>query len=542
MPHNPMTSSWVKQGKPSEAQNISLIVGLKVEQENLAALEKFFWEVSNPKHEKYGQYKNNAELAEMLAVPAVRVNLVKEYFEKAGAIAEVNVHYDAIKVNMRASLAEKALNTEIYWFSHMNAKDTMIMRASSAYHLPRDIEEHVTIVGELLQFPRIAAPKVAEAVSTGNVSSGWSTGCGTSCGTTFVTPKILSERYGFPYTVSNQKAANGNTMAVAEFQTQYYKQTDIDSFNSACGTTVSVDTLIGKNFNTAGVEAELDIEYMAAVAPSVPLTVINNVQYSLLDWVNQISALDILVHSVSYGNDEAQQTSTSYMTQCNTAFMKAGAKGISILFASGDQGVCGREGCGLFGTGAFHPDFPAGSPYITAVGGTDFVTKSVVGAEQAWSSGGGGFSDTFDIPSYQASAVAGYLANPSADLPPSNLWTSTGRAYPDVAALGGTVNYYCVATGGRFGGVAGTSASSPVVAGIFALLNGLRLNANAPAMGFLNPFIYENCGSFQDVTVGSNPDSGRYGFTAVSGWDPATGCGTPSYGALAAKAMAAYTK
>merc|ERR1719161_2858628 len=100
-----------------------------------------------------------------------------------------------------------------------------------------------------------------------------------------------------------------------------------------------------------------------------------------------------LVHSVSYGNDEKQQTSVEYMNTCNDAFKKAGAAGLSILFASGDQGVCGREGCGIFRF-HFHPDFPAGSPYITAVGGTDFLGSSI-GEETAWELSGGGFSDTF---------------------------------------------------------------------------------------------------------------------------------------------------
>ena len=85
----------------------------------------------------------------------------------------------------------------------------------------------------------------------------------------------------------------------------------------------------------------------------------------------------------------------------------------------------------------FKPDFPAASPYITAVGGTDFVTKSVVGDEKAWVAGGGGFSDDFAIPAYQAEAVAAYLSQP--DLPPKDLWNSTGRAYPDVSALAGQV-------------------------------------------------------------------------------------------------------
>lgn len=240
--------------------------------------------------------------------------------------------------------------------------------------------------------------------------------------------------------------------------------------------------------------------------------------------------------SVSYGNDEAQQSSTEYMYTCNSAFMKAGARGISILFASGDQGVCGREGCGIFKF-RFKPDFPAGSPYITSVGGTDFL-NSDIGEEMAWQSGGGGFSDTFAIPDYQKDAVAAYKSNPDAHMPPQAYWNNTGRGYPDVSALGGTKTPYCVATGGSFTGVAGTSASSPVVAGVFAKLNGLRLAAGKSALGFLNPFIYKNPSGFQDVTHGINKASRNYGFTACKGWDAATGFGTPDYEALAKLAMA----
>merc|ERR1711920_665282 len=231
---------------------------------------------------------------------------------------------------------------------------------------------------------------------------------------------------------------------------------------------------------------------------------------------------------------------TQYMLTCNTAFMKAGARGISILFASGDQGVCGRSGCGLFTHSRFHPDFPAASPYITAVGGTDFA-GSDIGDETAWKSGGGGFSDTFEQPSYQKDAVAQYLASKDANFPPQNLWNRTGRGYPDLAALGGQKNPYCIATGGRFAGVAGTSASCHVAAGIFSKLNGLRLAAGKPAMGFLNPFIYQNPQAFQDVTSGVNTGSPtrKYGFKAIKGWDAATGLGTPDFEALSKAAMAA---
>ncbi len=275
---------------------------------------------------------------------------------------------------------------------------------------------------------------------------------------------------------------------------------------------------------------------MKAVTQGVPLTVIYSTTYSLLNWANNLMDLDDppLINSVSYGNDERQQTSVAYMESVNTAFMKAGAMGLSILFASGDQGVCGREGCGVGARKRFKPDFPGGSPYHTSVGGTDFYGDTI-GEETAWRSGGGGFSDTFPIPDYQAEAVASYKKDLAAAglLPDASLYNDTGRGYPDVAALGGQKAPYCINIG-RWAGVAGTSASCPVVSAVFARLNGILVGQNKAPLGFLNPFIYSHPEGFQDVTHGINSDKQSDGFTAIKGWDAATGHGTPNFEALAA--------
>merc|ERR1711937_154743 len=385
--------------------------------------------------------------------------------------------------------------------------------------------------------------KPKDLVGVGKGKGQWPDTCASKTCSGLVTPAVLSARYRHPNATGSEEPVEGNSMAVAEFQGQTYKQTDLDTFSSSCAVPQGVDNNVGDALSTvrSGVEAALDVEYMKAVAPDVLLSVVYNSKYSLLDWCTQITNLDNspLIHSVSYGNDERQQSSDAYMFSANTAFMKAGAQGLSILFASGDQGVCGREGCGggIFGGAKrFKPDFPAGSPYITAVGGTDFLSYTV-GEEQVWSAGGGGFSDTFAIPAYQADAVAAYKARSDADLPDASYWNNTGRGYPDVAALGGQKTSYCVRAT-LFEGVAGTSASCPVVAGIFARLNGLRLAAGKPALGFLNPFIYQNPQAFFDVTVGKNNANQKDGFTATEGWDPATGFGTPNYDELAKAAMA----
>jgi tripeptidyl-peptidase-1 len=538
--YNAETSMWVKQESPSADHAVTLTVALRLDLERRNELERIFWEVSDPGHVNYGKYRSVAEIAEVLAVPQNQLDTVTSYFVQAGATsAVVSATRDTIKLTIPAAAAEAALHTKLHHFTHAEHTQVRIVRASQQYALPEHVAEHVSLVGELLQFPRLPLKSLRNLSAN---ASTWPNGCESASCANLVTPAVLAQRYKIPTSTSQNGAAN--SMAVAEFQGQYYKDTDLASFKQSCHRDVTVATNVGKNEESAGVESELDIEYIKSVAPEIPLTVVYNAQYSLLDWANQITNLESspLVHSVSYGNDEVQQSSTQYMYTCNTAFMKAGVKGLSILFASGDQGVCGRSGCGLVTHSRFHPDFPAASPYITAVGGTDFAVAGTIGDETTWKSGGGGFSDTFAQPDYQKEAVTAYLADSAANFPPQDLWNKTGRGYPDLAALGGQKNSYCVATGGRFAGVAGTSASCPVAAGIFAKVNGVRLAAGKPAMGFLNPFIYKNPSAFFDVTSGTNSGAKTCGFTAVKGWDAATGFGTPNYEALAKAAMAAVEK
>lgn len=223
------------------------------------------------------------------------------------------------------------------------------------------------------------------------------------------------------------------------------------------------------------------------------------------------------VASVSYGNDEVQQTSVAYMESVNAAMQQLGARGVTVLFASGDQGPCGRSGC----SDVYHPDFPAASPYVTAVGGTDFAAAGVIGDEKAWVDGGGGFSNTFAAPQYQTAAIAAYVKTAGAAMPPQAKWNATGRAYPDVSALAGEQNPYCMSVGSLMGiSVAGTSAATPVVAAMIGRLNAVRLASGGKPLGFANPWLYSKAapgGGFHDVTQGTITGGGSDGFPAVKG-------------------------
>ncbi|KAH8705213.1 putative protease S8 tripeptidyl peptidase I [Talaromyces proteolyticus] len=252
------------------------------------------------------------------------------------------------------------------------------------------------------------------------------------------------------------------------------------------------------------------------------------------------------VISVSYGGAEDAVPQYYYERQCNE-FMKLGLRGVSIFFSSGDSGVASRNGC-LGNSTIFNPGWPASCPYITSVGATKLpenrtVTDPEVAANDPaghpYSSAyatGGGFSNIFGIPDYQADAVANYFEKHNPPYPYYNgsklgenggLYNRSGRGYPDVSANGDNIAVY---VNGESSFSGGTSASSPIFASIVNRIIDERIAAGKSGpLGFLNPILYKNADAFNDITEGTNSGCGTDGFSTAPGWDPVTGLGTPNY-------------
>lgn len=249
------------------------------------------------------------------------------------------------------------------------------------------------------------------------------------------------------------------------------------------------------------------------------------------------------VISNSYGDDEQSVPYKYAVRACNLIGL-TGLRGITVLESSGDLGV--GAGC-LSNDGKnktqFDAIFPATCPYITAVGGTQAVTPEI-----AWTASSGGFSYYFPRPWYQRKAIETYLGllDDSTKQYYSQYTNFEGRGFPDVAAHSLLPDYQVVG-GGELQRSGGTSAASPVFAGIIALLNDARLSAGKPTLGFLNPFIYyAGYKGLNDITggksIGCNGVNGQTGGTVpgggvvpgaawncTTGWDPATGLGTPDF-------------
>ena len=255
----------------------------------------------------------------------------------------------------------------------------------------------------------------------------------------------------------------------------------------------------------------------------------------------------------------ANMTSAEYVKRVNHEYLKLALQGTTMVISSGDAGAPGRTNEECDDSRPVNPAFPGSSPYVLSVGATyvpadhrngSYTTplcqhygcitstdeKSIRYDRMGWTAGGG-----FDLyqnrtPWWQRSAVAGYLGS-GVPLPPQ--FHRSGRAYPDVAALG----HSCpTVLDGRVEGVDGTSCSAPLVAGLLAALNAEARSQGRPRLGFANPLLYlvqsQHPACFRDVVDGYNWCTEmqccerRFGFSAAAGWDPVSGLGTLDVGCL----------
>ena len=368
----------------------------------------------------------------------------------------------------------------------------------------------------------------------------------------FNTPKSLRALYGVGTTLGNLSSVK---QAVTGFLNQKYSQSSLQSFyRDFCGKSTGFSCGEGNDASKvrcvgdacagiAGTESMLDIEYITALGANVKTEFwgfsgnnpYNKQQEPFMKWlytVGNTSDADVpKLFSTSYGEDETS-VPVAWQTRTNNEFIKCAARGISLLFASGDSGAAGDNGCAGPNSDIFVPQWPSGSPYVTAVGGAS--GGSPTSPESVAGLSSGGFSNKWGRPAWQKDATAAYL-NGGTKLPDKSHYNSTGRGFPDIAAQ--AVNFVIVSVGGiPLPGVSGTSCASPTAAGIFGLLNDIRGSAGKAPLGFLNPFIYQNAAAFNDITKGSNNGCGfsSPGFPAAKGWDAATGLGSPNFPALKA--------
>jgi GNAT superfamily N-acetyltransferase len=286
-------------------------------------------------------------------------------------------------------------------------------------------------------------------------------------------------------------------------------------------------------------ETTLDVEWSHAMAPEADIVLLTSPvnetegtaglgdflkleQYALNHNLGNVI-------SQSWGATENTLQTTAgrkLVAEFETFYARAARHHVTILASTGDTGSQNAKnaaGTEFYTTPTVN--FPASSPYVTAVGGTALTMRSGTWSSEAvWNdgtgAGGGGISQLFTEPSWQKKL-------------PTKVQTQlkSHRGIPDIswnASPETSILIYITDDGlASWDPIGGTSEGAPQWAGLVADID----QARHSSIGWLNPTIYSLIGHqntyFHDIVQGNNAFDGVAGYSAATGWDPASGLGTP---------------
>ncbi|MCO6003565.1 putative Ig domain-containing protein [Actinoallomurus purpureus] len=314
-------------------------------------------------------------------------------------------------------------------------------------------------------------------------------------------PTQLQSAYALP----SSSAGSSQTVAVVDAYDDPNAESDLATYRSqyglaACTSASGCFKKVNENGGSSlpsadsgwAEEESLDLDMVSAVCPNCHILLVEATQPSTDDLgtaVNTAVSLGAKYVSNSYGGSEDSSDTSTDSSYFNHP-------GVAITVSSGDDG--------------YGVEYPAASQYVTAVGGTSLsqASNSRGWSESAWSGAGSGCSSYDPKPSWQTDSGCSRrsVADVSAVADPN-----TGLAVYDTYQTGGWLV------------VGGTSASAPIIAGVYAL-------AGPPASGaYPSSYPYAHSSALNDVTSGSNGScSPSYLCTAGSGYDGPTGLGTPN--------------
>lgn len=552
-----------------------------------------------------GQFLTPEQFRSRFSPTAQDLSMITSWLKQQGfsiGYTPANRHY--VEAIGTVAQAAAAFNTT---FGEFRVAGTTLRAPRSALSVPSDLPAIAAVVGldesaALVQIDAAAAPPPDVFLNAQPCSAYWGektvTNTATLDGTVLpLSPSAfapcgyagaqLQGAYGMSTAIGSGTDGSGVTVAVIDAYASPTIADDIETYSSlhglpttrglfrevvAPGTYRRPQNPVQDPQGWSG-EETLDVEAVHTMAPGASIVYVgapNN--YADLDAaLNHVvdnHLADIVSNSYGYASEALPP---GYIKPFNDTLIQAAAEGISVLFSSGDFGDETLEISGATPT----PDWPASSPWVTAVGGTSLgVTSSNTRQfELGWETGraqlvngawgpysylygsGGGTSRLFAQPSYQAGVVPDSIAK--------SYGGAAMRAVPDVAAVGDPTTGMLVGQTQRFpdGTIAyseyrigGTSLSSPLFAGMLAL----AVQRRGSTLGLANPSLYAAAGTsaYTDITktdlatypgavrsdyINGVDDSDGYRYTARSfdrdslltihvrsGYDDVTGIGSPN--------------
>ncbi|KAI9439517.1 subtilisin-like protein [Lactarius indigo] len=418
---NTIPENWESLGPPTADTVIDLYIALKAYHEN--ALIDALNEVSNPRHPRYGAHLSREQVADIVAPHPHTFQLIHSWLDHhripSSSISVTHGGSFLTVTGVSVSQANDLLSASYQLYAHAKTNETIVR--TLGYSLPAVLHGHVQTVAPTTFFSSQLTPwqtpykrSDVAAVELVEPPSGEPVTKPLSRRINGVTPAFLRWLYStFAYVPS---AMDRNVVGVTGYKGEYPNPADLASYmrdyrpdGSDATYAVALVNGGGYNPNNPGTEANVDLQLTEAMTYPTP-HIFYSTAFSpngdvFLAWSRYVlSQRGVpLTITTSYGHYEGLYP-MDYAFQVCLLFAQLGARGASVLFATGDDGV-GRGDCRTRGgTVRFTPVFPATCPYVTAVGGTTSFDPEV-----AASLSGGGFSEYFLRPKYQQQAVSTFL-------------------------------------------------------------------------------------------------------------------------------------
>ena len=588
-------SHLVRKADPATAIGFKIYLKMK-DPSGAAALAKA---VSNPKSASYGHYLTPSQFRTRFAPSATNLAKVKSWLKGQGftiGYSPMNNHY--VSVEGTVAQAQKAFGTT---FNLYKIRGKTLRAPASDITVPASVGALISGAGGLDESARLVqlnhvvdkhAPPSAGFRNAPPLSTYWAqhispysapagyTDLGSPVPWTVrgYKPQQIKGAYGLSGYSGGGKAMiaefedAGQTVAVIDAYASPTILHDVNqwSINRGLPTMTSsqlVQVVAPGTYRRPQNPAQdpqgwygeetLDIEAVHGMAPAAKIVFVgapNNYRDldAALNHVVDRRLARIVTNSYGFPTELLPR---GYVKPVEDTLIQAAIEGIGVYFSSGD------DGDNTIDLGFATASWPAVSPWVTAVGGTalgidanndravetgwgtsDYLCNSTTHACTRTSllyGSGGGVSVIFGKPSYQ-SAVPG-----------------SGRHFPDVAALGDPQTGLLVGQTQSFPDgnyydeyrIGGTSLSSPIFAGLMALLD----QKSGSPHGFANPLFYSHAGVFYDVLSVKTAVARRNYNNSVdasdgttdrlrtfddysgsptqhtnAGWDNVTGLGTPT--------------
>lgn len=534
----------------TQKHNIMLVF----KQSNIDRLEEIVNDISDYKSPNYGKYLAREEILDIIKPSLEELAPVYQWLKSHGIRRDqIQDFGDMWQISLDPYTIQNMINITIE-----SIPKSKMLKADKQYTLPRELGHIIDFVGNIYFKDNYKQVKRSLKAKNGfNVDPGY-TGREVGCRL---------------YSMNCSHNVSGVSAGAIEYQDNAgFTLGDLcDSQKSNGEVCKNVSHIVGTN---SGIdpESELDVQMITQTASNVDLwfwDVQGWVYEFAVNFFNTENVPDVISMSWGWAEDKqcsitscGNMTSEDYVRRVNNEYLKLVARGITICVSAGDAGAPGRTSEMCDSSRPVNAVFPGSSPWVVSVGATfveandnhvnwttplcqnhtcaSGLREHTTNFEYTQWTAGGGFSKytTRIRPYWQEQAVQKYL---NSGVPLPSQFARHGRAYPDVTAFGHNCPTWM---SGMLSGVDGTSCSSPVIAGIIAVLNDHLVSKGKSKVGYVNPLLYQmhkdDPSTFNDLNTGNNwcteaqccptrNDGGsNFGYMGTWGYDPVTGLGTPN--------------